>query len=218
MKSFLLTILTLLFLLGCKETPLGLEENVREEYSEIIPLSLNNKWTYRVIEYDNNGSKINTFHLDTKVSNVHVLNNENWYRIENHPYRNFSSVLLSNRDNGQWLWLLDDYQTPVLDYKYAAHLNDQYEQPFFENLQSENNIRRTVTHTHSEITINDKKYVCKEYTDDILNDDGTLNKENISITYFTIDVGIVKRLEYEENQTGDRFLKREIELVNYNLK
>lgn len=218
MKQLLVYISITFAIIGCKESPLGLEENVREEYSVILPLDIDNQWTYSITEFDAHGNIINNYHQETKISDVHVINNEDWFRVENHPYRDFSSVLLSNRNNGQWLWLLDDYQNPVLDYKYAAHLNDQYHQPFFDDLQATINIRRTVTHTHSEIMVNNKLYTCKEYTDDILNNDGSIKIEKNSITYFTIDVGIVKRLEYEENQTEGRFLKRQIELVNYNLK
>jgi len=187
-KLFFVSILLVLFSPGCDENSTN---GSLSTTSYIIPLALNNSWTYKMEMYDSLGNidTIQTFTL--VVIRDTTINSEKWYSFS--P----QTVGYTNRSDGYYSYS----EQPILEYKYPAIAGD--------SIVVTQYLTRRVLSTNKSISVNGNNYTTYEYFD-------SYNTTSTQwTTYIVPNVGQVRIETTRLNSKSQRYLRSRMEFTPF---
>ncbi|MBS3999110.1 MAG: hypothetical protein KGZ71_01365 [Desulfobulbaceae bacterium] len=224
MRSFiaLALVMALLFLMSCSDSPIGLDDNLKKTVNEnvLLPLELNNKWTYRVTEYDEFGNVTQTTNSVYSIISVFQLDNQIWYRLFDEN-SNLTEMTVTNFDDGVWV-AKTNVQSEIsksekeLLFKYPALNGQQY----IVKAKDESNgdyFARFVVEIDSKLSIDQTDYQTYFYRDEKRDANANILYHPFADYYIAPNFGIVKIIYYEIDKGGNHYPKQVFELIDADL-
>jgi hypothetical protein len=204
-QFLLLILLSSILFLSCSEST----EPDSSTFS-FIPLTIGNKWEYKVTHFDSTGNVTNQIYGTRTIFKDTVVKGITWYAYTGDFRGNWNT----NKSDGYWVFIEPDSVSSINDtswivYKFPTHLGDIY---------GSTDHPTEVVSTNESISVPAGNFRTIHYRielDDII----FFNYLGVSFdSYVCPGLGIVKTMQIGKKYDGTKFVVWQSELTNHNIK
>jgi len=205
-NHFLLLILLLsILILSCSEST----EPDSSTFS-FIPLTIGNKWEYKVTDFDSTGNVINQIYGTRTIFEDTVVKGITWYAYTGDFRGNWNT----NKSDGYWVFVEGDSgqsinDTSWIEYKFPTQVGEVYGNPDYPT---------EVVSTNEIISVPAGSFRTIHYRiqlDDII----FYNFLGVSFdSYVCPGLGIIKTMQIGKRYDGTKFVVYQNELASYDIK
>jgi hypothetical protein len=196
MSNVIAIIIIAILLSSCvKEKEILSNTNISDP--SIMPLKVGNEWRIEIKTFDTTGVLLRTFYDTVRIVSDTIILSEKWYLAE--PW----GSLLSNRQDGLWMWVDQDRESPVIAAKYPAAIGEKYstgdDSAFYMTIESIDTVIQVLAGTYHCI-----KYRVNNSSDSSL----------AGYSYFSLNTGRIRDEEYSKLRTNTFYKSRIMDLTS----